>query len=398
MRLYNRPFSFLFLDFVRRLGDVVRVPFLGYFVHEPFIAKAVLDHPNVSNSDIGSYGAWFTQVLGESALINMEGLEHRVLKSCLREFFDEDRLEQLVGEELRRSVADLGQLLDRGHVVDLAEFMRRLSAKSICRVLGIQLTDAQADKDYEQIYRLSARLTRYGSLVKKLLSESEVASARAIHGKLAEYTQDAYEGSDCGPLCIIGGLKASGLSHPEVKGLLTFLLVAGTAVLTIAVPRVVAVMLDSGAFNELRANPALLKTAVDESLRFVTPSNILFRTATGEVTANGYVFPKGSRIYVVFYALMKHGTFFPQPYRFDIRRSIPNEVRSLWFGYGRHSCLGVVLAHKVMRAILEILLTLNGKIVVERRVYGRNWTFPGYKHFYIRLCKRVPPQQELLRR
>jgi cytochrome P450 len=387
VRLCNRPISFLFLDFIRRLGDVVHVPFLGYFVHEPVVAKAVLDHPNVSNSEIGSYGAWFTQVLGASALINMEGPEHRQLKSCLRESFDDDRLEQLLGEELRRSMQGLGELLDRGHAVDLAKFMHMLSAKSVCRILGVQPTGARADRDYDRIYDLCACLACYGSLMRKLLSESEVASARAIHCKLAEYTREAYARGDCDPLCIIGALKASGLSHAQVEGLLTSLLVAGTAAVTITVPRIVAVLLDSGAFDDLSKNPALLKTAVDESLRFITPSNVLFRAATGQVNANGYTFPTGSRIYIVFYALMKHRTFVPQPYRFDIRRSIPNEVRSLWFGYGRHSCLGVVLAHKVIGAILETLMTLNGKLVVEKRVYGRSSTFPGYKHFCIRLWK-----------
>src|SRR5690242_20422604 len=81
VRLRNRPFSFLLLDMIRRCGDVVHVPRLGYFVHDPAIAKAILEHPNVSNKEIGSYGAWFTQVLGEVALLNMEGPAHRQLKS-----------------------------------------------------------------------------------------------------------------------------------------------------------------------------------------------------------------------------------------------------------------------------------------------------------------------------
>src|SRR5262249_15088355 len=87
--LCNRPAAFLFLDAVRRLGDVVHVPGLGYFVHHPLLAKAVLNDPNVSNKAVGSYGALFTQVLGEFALFNMEGAEHREIKLLLREFFNE---------------------------------------------------------------------------------------------------------------------------------------------------------------------------------------------------------------------------------------------------------------------------------------------------------------------
>ncbi len=386
VRICNRPFSFLFLDTVRRLGDVVYVPPLGYFVHNPAIAKAVLDDPNVSNRDVGSYGAWFTQVLGEFALLNMEGPEHRELKSYLRKFFEDDVLESLAGEELRRSVERLRRLLDGGEPVDLSDVMRGLSSRVFARVLGIEATGAEAEENYKQIYRLSARLTSYGTLAKRLLSESEASSAKAVHNRLAEYTRQAYE-RNSNPLCIIGGLKAAGFSYPDVEGLLTSLLVAGTAIVTIAVPRIVAVLLDSGAFAEIRADPALLKGAVDESLRFISPSNVLFRVTTGPVTVDGRSFPKGARIYVVFYSILKHGGFLPQPHAFDIRRSIPNELKHLWFGSGRHSCLGPVLAYKVICAVLKMLLELNGNLVVTKRARDRNLTFPGYKRFCI-ACRR----------
>jgi len=385
VRLRNRPFSFLFLDAIRRWGDVVHVPPLGYFVHDPALAKAILENPNVSNKAVGSYGAWFTQVLGEVALLNMEGPEHRQLKSFLRKFFDEGVIDILAGDELRRSVECLRQLLDAGAAVDLADFMRGLSVGVFTRILGIEAAGTQPEDEYRQIYRDCVRLTSHGALAKRFLSDHEVSTAKAVHRRLTEYTRCAYARTDQSPLCVIGGLQAAGYSYGQVEGLLTSLLVAGTAIVTLAVPRIVAVLLDSGAFAEVRAEPALLRGAVDECLRFVTPSNILIRATTADVTVDGHAFPKGSRIYVVFYALLKHARFIAEPHRLDIRRTIPDEVKYLWFGYGRHSCLGIALAHKIIEAMLQMLMALDGDLVITERGYGRNLTFPGYERFCIAL-------------
>ena len=383
--LCNRPFTFIFLDIVRRLGDVVHVPPLGYFVHHPAIAKAVLADPKVSNSEVGSYGALFTQVLGPFALINMEGPEHRQLKSHLREFFTEDRLERLIGAELRQSVVQLREALDSDITVDLSDFMRGLSTRLFCRILGIAPSGGDWETECKHIYRLSARMTSRGALLKRLLSEAEVNSAKVIHRELAGYTRAAYQRTDLEPSSIIAGLKTAGYSYTQVEGLLTSLLIAGTAIVTLAVPRIAAVLLDSGAFVDLRNDPTMLKAAIDECLRFITPSNVLFRVATDDVVVDRHTVPKGSRIYVVFYSLMKHKGYFRRPHDLDIRREIPNEIRYLWFGHGRHSCLGIALAHRIVHALIEMLIGLDGTLVVGPRAYGRNLIFPGYERFCIGL-------------
>jgi cytochrome P450 len=390
VRLCNRPFSFLFLESIRHFGDVIYIPSLGYFVHEPRIARALLEHPNISNKEIGSYGAWFTQVLGDNALFNMEGPEHRQLRSLLRRHFERNRFETLSGDDLRRSVETIRKRLERGDEVDLADAMQVMTARVFGHVLGIELRGPRSDNEYRQLYFLCTQLTARAALVKRLLSPADVEAAKAVHHKIAAYSRAAYERTDANPLSVVGGLKAAGHAYAEVEGLLTALLIAGTALVTLGVPRIVAVLLDTGVFAELRKDTTLLDRAIDECLRYMTLSNVLFRATTADTEVHGYTFPEGSRVYVVFYSIMRHRRYVRSARRLDVHRTVPSELKHLLFGFGPHSCLGVPLVQQIFDAMLRMLITLEGDVRITRRAHAGRLPFPGYKRLCIALKSPIP--------
>lgn len=71
---------------------------------------------------------------------------------------------------------------------------------------------------------------------------------------------------------------------------------------------------------------------------------------------------------------------------FSIHRDYNPETRQLWFGGGRHLCVGVQLVHSEMTALLEAL-TADGRPweIVERR-YRRKVFIPTYETLRIRLA------------
>jgi cytochrome P450 len=107
-------------------------------------------------------------------------------------------------------------------------------------------------------------------------------------------------------------------------------------------------------FDEIRANPALLANAVEETLRRRGTSPGLFRYTNRDVEIGGVTIPEASQVWLLYIGGGLDETRFSDSERFDIHR--PNPERHLAFGHGRHSCLGSPLARLEARASFEEFL------------------------------------------
>ena len=92
--------------------------------------------------------------------------------------------------------------------------------------------------------------------------------------------------------------------------------------------------------RELRADPALMPSAVEEMLRWWTPVMTFRRTAATDWNGAQPV-RAGDKVVVSFTSANRDEAVFADPGRFDIRRQ-PNP--HLVFGHGPHFCLGAHLA------------------------------------------------------
>jgi cytochrome P450 family 142 subfamily A polypeptide 1 len=105
--------------------------------------------------------------------------------------------------------------------------------------------------------------------------------------------------------------------------------------------------------DKLADDPELLKSAVEEMLRWVTPIKNMNRTVTREVSLDGRQLRVGDKVLVLYEAANFDDAHFEAPDRFDIGRS-PND--HLAFGTGPHFCLGASLARLEVSAMVERLL------------------------------------------
>ena len=94
----------------------------------------------------------------------------------------------------------------------------------------------------------------------------------------------------------------------------------------------------------LQADPARIKTTIDECLRYDCPAQVISRTALADVERSGKTIQKGQTINFVLGAANRDPAQFPEPDKFDICRQ-PN--RYLSFGRGMHYCFGARLARLV---------------------------------------------------
>ena len=105
--------------------------------------------------------------------------------------------------------------------------------------------------------------------------------------------------------------------------------------------------------ERLQRDRALLPTAVEEMLRWVTPVMHFRRTAERDVVLGGQSIRAGDKVVMWYVAGNRDATVFPDADRFDVGRT-PNE--HLAFGFGSHYCLGAALAQLEASAVFAALL------------------------------------------
>jgi cytochrome P450 len=184
-------------------------------------------------------------------------------------------------------------------------------------------------------------------------------------------------------------LRNLGLSFEEVKGVLGTMFLVGTQTTSVAVPRIVALLLDTGAWTKLLQNPELLPGAVDEGLRSTVPVPITIRSVASDASIGRHRFKSGSRAFIFTYNLARNPRLFRDPGRFDInRRCTEPRAKHLWYGSGPHFCLGFGLAQEEISRVLATLLDIRGELRVARRRYARNVLLPGYSRLDIQVRRR----------
>ncbi|HEY5009052.1 MAG TPA: cytochrome P450 [Caulobacteraceae bacterium] len=101
------------------------------------------------------------------------------------------------------------------------------------------------------------------------------------------------------------------------------------------------------------ADPALIPSLVDESIRWTTPVRHFMRGAAEDTSLRGQAIAKGEWLMLCYPSGNRDEEVFEDPYEFHVDRS-PN--KHLAFGYGAHLCLGQHLAKMEMRILWEELL------------------------------------------
>ncbi|MDT0483863.1 cytochrome P450 [Streptomyces doebereineriae] len=107
-----------------------------------------------------------------------------------------------------------------------------------------------------------------------------------------------------------------------------------------------------GEWQRLRERPELARSAFDEAVRWQSPVQTFFRTATTAVTLAGTVVPAGTKILMFLGAANRDPDRWHDPDRFDLTRDPSGHVG---FGMGIHQCIGQHVARLEAEALLTAL-------------------------------------------
>jgi cytochrome P450 len=126
----------------------------------------------------------------------------------------------------------------------------------------------------------------------------------------------------------------------------------------------------------LIAHPEMIKTAVEEMLRYESSNQLGNRMAVEEVSLGGLTLPAGTPITLCIGAANRDPAQFPDPESFDIGRT-PN--RHLAFATGAHQCAGMALARlEGAIAISRFLARFPNYALSGKPVRGGRVRFRGF--------------------
>jgi cytochrome P450 len=138
------------------------------------------------------------------------------------------------------------------------------------------------------------------------------------------------------------------------------------------------------AWATLKADPTLIGSGFEESVRLDGPAQLLYRATTRDVELGDHVIPQGRRIIISIGSANRDPRHYSDPETFDIHR---NPVDHLGLGYATHGCVGQGLARLEVRAVLSAVLrrvaTIEPSGPVERVSHVPG--FAGIKHLPLTL-------------
>jgi cytochrome P450 len=195
--------------------------------------------------------------------------------------------------------------------------------------------------------------------------------------QLTAPAEAAYRAGD--PKTVPGRMRALGLSAEESRGAVAAFVLTGTETLVSFVPRLVALLLDTGRLDRLAADPSRTDDMIAEALRITVPSPVMLRSVAAPARIGGVAVRPGERVVIATVSAARAlGPFDPD-------RPHPPELRRLWFGAGPHFCLGMPLAMAEVRAVLDAVLAAHRERpwrIVRRRAAGRVLV-PAYRELVL---------------
>ncbi len=315
-----------------------------------------------SNIDLDRMPGGFRPQLADdpvaSAMVTMRPFlfrdppDHTRLRGLVAKAFTPRVVESLRGRT--HEVVDelLDAALDAGEVDLLESFAHPLPVRIICDLLGVPIEDQDRFRGW------SAALAR--GLDPDFLLTKEIIDQRIdAVGQFAGYffellgERRTAPGDDLLSRLVMVEEEGSMLNEAELLSTCILLLVAGheTTVNLIA-GGTLALLEHPDQLQRFRTDPDVVRSGVEEMLRFVSPVQLTGRSLLEDMDVGGVTLQKGDFAMLLVASANHDPDEFEDPEAFDVGRSPNNH---LGFGFGIHHCLGAPLARMEAQVALTSL-------------------------------------------
>jgi cholest-4-en-3-one 26-monooxygenase len=285
-----------------------------------------------------------------SLLINMDPPQHVKFRRLVRTGFTPNRVKHLLPRVRALAAKLVDNLVEKQECDFVQEVAAELPLQVIAELLGIP------DQDRGRIFELSNRLIGFDDpeFQHSMEDGKQAAAEMWLYAHKLAVERKAVPGDDLVSALMRAEVDGHTLSELEFNNFFLLLAVAGNETTRNLLSGAVLALMDHrDQWRKLQRDRALLDTAVEEFLRWVTPVMHFRRTATRDVELRGQQIREGDKVVMFYPGANRDEWVFEQPDRFDIsRRDNPH----LSFGIGEHYCMGANLARMEIRVLFEELL------------------------------------------
>jgi cytochrome P450 PksS len=269
-------------------------------------------------------------------MLDLDEPDHARLRTLVHKAFTPSMVERL--QERIQRVAD--HLIDavepRGSMDLVRAYALPLPLTVIVELLGIP------SQDRDRFHHWSKHLVKTPTRLNMVLAlPSFMAFMRYLRRLFRQLRTAPQEGL----LTALVQVEEAGdrLSEDELLAMAFLLLIAGhETTVNLISSGTLALLQHPDQLELLRADPSLIKPAIEELLRYTNPLETTTpRYACEDVTIAGVTIPRGALVLAAVASANRDATQFDDPDRLDLTRQVN---RHLTFGLGAHFCLGAPLA------------------------------------------------------
>jgi cytochrome P450 len=291
----------------------------------------------------------------ETWLIFRDGAGHSQLRSVLHRGFNTRAIEAMRDPIERTADELLDRATESGKLDVAADYGFLLPAYVLSDFMGVHPEDrgrvVQWSADFvdffnvipiteDTAHRMIRSATEMTEHMRRLLADRAGRERDDFLGLMAAAARDGE------------------ITEEEIVGSTLLLLIAGHVAVRNLIGNVVWLLLEHPAEHEqVRTAPSLLRSVIEESLRFEPPITAIPRIALEDVVVRDQTIRVGEIVQLSIAAANRDPSRFPDPDRFDATRN-PRGVLS--FGHGPHGCLGARLAMEQATIALEVLFRRAG--------------------------------------
>ncbi|WP_322906866.1 cytochrome P450 [Paenibacillus sp. SGZ-1009] len=315
----------------------------------------VLKHPKLFSSQRNR---------SNQSLLYMDPPKHKQLRDLVNQAFTPKKIEQLA-PHIRNIAEDLlSSHLATGRIDLVHELAGPLPVIVIAELIGVPTSDRHMFKHLSDLLVKGARDDSEEAF-QELMTEKSKAQDELEHyfTTIVNERRHALK-DDLVSLLLQADIEGQKLSDLEIVRFCILLLVAGNETTTNLITNAVRILCEQPELQQrLAAQPELIPTAVEETLRYYPPIVAIGRVASEEVVLQGQTIQPGQQVISWVGAANRDERKFPQAEQFVPDRK-PNQ--HMGFGFGIHFCLGAPLARLEGRIVLQTLLAHMRQLELEQ--------------------------------
>jgi cytochrome P450 PksS len=301
----------------------------------------------------------------ERNMLDLDAPDHTRLRGLVHKAFTPRLVEQMRARVQSLSDELLDKAQAKGEMDLIHDYALPIPMTIITEILGIPTTYHEKFRRWLNVLLTMTETRNFPRLIWNMMMFSRYL--RKLFQERRLHPQD-----DLISALVQAEEAGDQLSEDELLAMVTILFIAGhETTVNLIGSGMLTLLQHPDQLNKLRNDPTLIKTAVEELVRFTTPVETgTERYAREDVTIAGVTIPRGGLVLAAIASANRDETQFPNPDILDITRD-PN--RHLGFGQGAHYCLGAPLARLEGQIAINNLLLRMPDLRLKQKPEMLRW-------------------------